>query len=281
MNRIRQIIFIELGTFLFAFAIGAFILPGKILTGGVAGVTAILVKFIPVAEDYLAIIINTSLFIIGSIFLGRDFFFNTIFYSATYPFALLFVTRMLPQIEIDPLLAAIYGGILGGVAVGILFRNGGSSGGMDVIALILEKYFGVKVSTSIMITDSLTVLGGLFAYGFNSVLIGLISVYLTTFAMERTMNMYSGIQAHKFEIISERYEEISADIMKNLDRGTTVYDIQGGYTGKSKKMLMVVVADEEYKEVKDIIDKYDPDAFVIISDTRDVNGEGFTYEPRL
>ena len=281
MNRLRQVLLIELGTFLFAFSIGVFILPGKVLTGGVAGISTLLISFVPISEDYLVIILNTALFLLGSIFLGKKFFFNTLIYSVSYPFALLFVTRHIPPIEIDPLLGAIYGGFIGGVAIGIMFRNGGSSGGMDAIALIIEKYFKIKVTYTIMFNDALTVLAGLFIYGLNNVLIGLISVYLTTFAMERTINIYRGIEAQKFEIISNKYEELNKAIQEKLDRGTTLLNAQGGYKNHDRKVLMVVVKNEQFNDVKQIIDEIDPNAFVIISEIKDVNGEGFTYEPRL
>ena len=272
---------IELGTFLFAFAIGMFILPGNILSGGVAGITNLISGFVPIQNDILVAIINTLLFFVGSIFLGKEFFMNTLIYSATYPFILLFITRNIPTVEIDPLLAAVYGGIIGGIGVGIMFRNGGSSGGTDAIALILEKYFHVKASTTIMIMDALTVLAGLYIYGLNSVLIGLISVFLLTFALERTMNIYTGIEAKKFEIISDKYEKIAEEIHTIIERGTTVLDVVGGYTGDRKKMLVVVVSDDQYQAVKSIIDKNDPNAFVVISETKEINGEGFTYEVRM
>ena len=272
---------IEIGTLVFAIAIGLFILPGKILTGGVAGITALLSPYISISEDILTIILNTSLFIIGSIFLGKEFFLNTLVYSASYPFALLFVTRGLPSYEIDPLLAAVYGGIIGGIGIGIMFRNGGSSGGTDVIALIVEKYFRVRISTTVMVTDALTVLAGLYIYGINSILIGLISVFLTSFALERTMRFYIGVEAKKFEIISDHYEQIARDIHEKLERGTTVFDIYGGYTGNQKKMVMAIVSEDQFSQVKEIIDRYDPSAFVIISEAKDINGEGFTYEPRI
>ena len=281
MNKFRQFLMIEIATLLFAFSIGLFILPGNVLTGGVAGIATLLKAYIPISEDYLVIIINTLLFIIGSILLGKEFFLNTLVYSVSYPFMLLLVTRHLPPINIDPLLGAIYGGFIGGIAIGIMFRNGGSSGGVDVIALIMEKYFNVKPSNTVMVIDALTVIAGLYIYGLNSVLIGLLSVYLLSFSMERTISMYRGIEGKKFEIISDKYEEINEAILKKIDRGTTIINVEGGYSHQERKVLMAVVSNEQLSEVKKVIDEYDPDAFVIISDVKDVNGEGFTFEPRL
>ncbi|MBQ9425033.1 MAG: YitT family protein [Erysipelotrichaceae bacterium] len=281
-KKITSILLIEVGTLLMALSVGLFILPDKILTGGVAGITSLLAPFISVSEDYMTIILNTSLFVLGSVFLGKEFFTNTLVYSVSYPFWLLFVTRVMPDIEpVDPFLASLYGGLIGGVSMGIMFRNGGSSGGTDAIALILEKYFHIKVSDVIMMMDALTVLAGLYIYGLNSVLIGLVSVFLTTIAINYTMNIYGGVEAKKFEIISDKYDLIAKDIHEILKRGSTVLDVTGGYTGNEKKMLLVIVSEDQYNDVKQIIDKYDPTAFVIISEAKDVNGEGFTFEPRI
>ena len=281
LKKIKRILMVEAGTFVFAMAIGLFILPGKILSGGVAGITALLSNFIAFPEDLMAIVINIILFLLGSVFLGKGFFFNTLVFSVSYPFWLLLVTRFFPSYEIDPILAAVYGGIIGGIGIGLMFRNGGSSGGTDAIALIAEKYFHVKVSLAVMMMDVVTVLAGLFIYGLNAVLIGLISVFLMSFALERTMEIYGGVEAKKFEIISDKYQEISRDILEIVERGTTLLDITGGFTGDAKKMLVVVVSDDQYSQVKSIVDKHDPKAFVIISQTKDVNGEGFTFEPRM
>ena len=283
MNKLKQILMIELGSFLFALSIGLFILPGKVLTGGVAGIVSLLSAYIDFDADIMVIILNTVLFIIGSILLGKEFFFNTLLYSISYPLMLLFVTRRMASVEIEPILASLYGGFIGGVAIGIMFRNGGSSGGVDVIALSLEKYFHIKVNHTIMAVDALTVLAGLYTYGLNAVLIGLLSVFMMSLAIERTLNFYQGgITAKKFEIISDKYKEISDDINNSvIDRGTSLIDIEGGYTGSRRKMLMVVASEDQVKAINEIINKYDPKAFVIISDTNEVNGEGFTYMARL
>ena len=281
MKIIKKILLTELGTFIFALAIGLFILPSKILSGGVAGITALINAYIPVSEDIMTIILNLALFLLGSIFLGKEFFLNTLVFSVSYPFMILFVTRVMPTYEIDPLLASIYGGIIGGIGMGIMFRNGGSSGGTDAIALIVEKYFHVRIGTTMMIMDGITVLFGLYIYGINAVLIGLICVFLMTFALEKTMDVYGGVKAKKFEIISDKYEEIQKVVLEKISRGTTVIDAEGGFTGNKKKMLIVVVSDDQYGAIKEEIDRIDPSAFVIITDTNDVNGEGFTFEPRM
>ncbi len=284
MKNLKKVFFIEIGTILFAIAVGLFLLPGNILTGGVACIVSLIKPYYPfcnISEDILTIIISTSLFIVGAIFLDKTFTYQTLIHSVSYPFVLLLVTRYLPEYEIDPILAAIYGGVIGGAGIGIIFRQGGSTGGMDVIPLIIEKHFKLEASKGIMILDAITVIAGLFIYGINSVLIGLISVFFTSFTMERVINLYNGVEARRVEIISDKFIEINDDIQKLLERGTTIIDGKGGYTNNDKKILLVVVSSDELEKLIKIVNNHDSSAFVIISEVKDVHGEGFTIEPRL
>lgn len=284
MKNLKKVFFIEIGTILFAIAVGLFLLPGNILTGGVAGIVSLIKPYYPfcnISEDILTIIISTSLFIVGAIFLDKTFTYQTLIHSVSYPFVLLLVTRYLPEYEIDPILAAIYGGVIGGAGIGIIFRQGGSTGGMDVIPLIIEKHFKLEASKGIMILDAITVIAGLFIYGINSVLIGLISVFFTSFTMERVINLYNGVEARRVEIISDKYVEINNDIQNLVERGTTIIDGKGGYTNNDKKILLVVVSSDELEKLIKIVNNHDSNAFVIISEVKDVHGEGFTIEPRL
>ena len=284
MKNLKKVFFIEIGTILFAIAVGLFLLPGNILTGGVAGIVSLIKPYYPfcnISEDILTIIISTSLFIVGAIFLDKTFTYQTLIHSVSYPFVLLLVTRYLPEYEIDPILAAIYGGVIGGAGIGIIFRQGGSTGGMDVIPLIIEKHFKLEASKGIMILDAITVIAGLFIYGINSVLIGLISVFFTSFTMERVINLYNGVEARRVEIISDKYVEINNDIQNLVERGTTIIDGKGGYTNNDKKILLVVVSSDELEKLIKIVNNHDSSAFVIISEVKDVHGEGFTIEPRL
>ena len=284
MKNLKKVFFIEVGTILFAIAVGLFLLPGNILTGGVAGIVSLIKPYYPfcnISEDILTIIISTSLFIVGAIFLDKTFTYQTLIHSVSYPFVLLLVTRYLPEYEIDPILAAIYGGVIGGAGIGIIFRQGGSTGGMDVIPLIIEKHFKLEASKGIMILDAITVIAGLFIYGINSVLIGLISVFFTSFTMERVINLYNGVEARRVEIISDKFIEINNDIQNLVERGTTIIDGKGGYTNNDKKILLVVVSSDELEKLIKIVNNHDSSAFVIISEVKDVHGEGFTIEPRL
>ena len=130
--------------------------------------------------------------------------------------------------------------------------------------------------------DAITVFAGVWLYGLPSVLLGLISVYVSALSIEKALSVRNGIEAKEVRIISEKYQEISADIHQYLERGTTILEAYGGYRGEKRPILLVVAYPNQYDELIQIINRYDKEAFVIVTETKDVHGEGFTFNaPRI
>lgn len=271
-----RILFTLIGTALLALSSALFILPNNILTGGVAGVAVILSPIINIDADIVASAVNIILFIVGYIFLGKEFAIRTSISAITYTPLLLLFTRLLPAVQTEQLLACLYGGLLGGLGVGLVFRVGGSTGGMDVPPLIMKKYFHIDENKGIQIVDGLTVIFGFIQYGLTAVLLGLISVYFSSLGVRKILELGQS-SAKEVKIISDCYKEISLEIHSKLERGTTILSGEGGYTGNMKKVLMCVVYDDQYYDLLDIVNKYDKSAFVISSETKDVHGEGFSF----
>lgn len=276
LKRLLRIFITVIGTALLALSSALFILPNNILTGGIAGVAVIASPLFHIDSDIFASGLNLLMFIVGFIFLGKEFAIKTSVSAITYTPLLLLFTRLLPVVEIDQLLACLYGGLLGGIGVGLVFRVGGSTGGMDVPPLIMKKYFRIDEQDGILIVDGLTVLLGFLRFGLPAVLLGLISVYFSSVGVKKTLEIGES-PAREVKIISDKYLEINKEILNILDRGTTILDGEGGFTGKGRKIIMCVVFDDQYHKVLEIIDKYDKNAFVISSETKDVHGEGFSY----
>ena len=281
---VKRLVFEVLGLFagnlLLAFAVGLFILPNNVLSGGVAGISLILQPFIPLESSLLVLIINVLLLGFGWLCLGTRFMINSCVSSILYPVLLMIIEHFFTPPSVDPLLAAVFGGILSGFGVGLVVRQGASTGGMDIPPLIINKYFRFDVSKAVMVTDAITVLGGLYVYGFEEVLIGLVSVFMTGIGLKQALT-YGETSAKYLQIISNDYEAISQDIQDVLSRGTTLIDAEGGYTKERKKLLLAVVSDKEYQHVLDIINKHDPTAFVIVTQASDVHGEGFSDIVRI
>jgi len=280
-KKIKEWLLVIAGSIILAISVGLFVLPNNILTGGVAGIVVIVKKFFPINEEYFVIFINVVLFIVGWIFLGKKFFRKTVLSLVTYSLALLIVKKVFAVPQVNPILAAVYGGMLSGIGVGMVIKQGGSTGGMDIPPLILQKFFNIDPSKGIMVTDALTVLAGFYAYGFESILLGLVSVFVSGVAINKILNAYKGVPGTQIQIISDKYEEINNAIMDEIGRGTTIINGQGGYSKEEKHIILLVVSDDQLDDVMNIIKRYDENAFTITSEAIDVHGEGFPYSVRI
>lgn len=276
---VRKYLTIALGNLLLAFSVSFFVLPNNIISGGVASVALILSTLIPISEVALISILNVLLFIVGAVFLGKRFAMNSLVSTILYP---LFVSMFssldtAPFASINPLLASLYSGLLCGLGLGLVFREHASTGGMDIPALIIHKYTRLPQGTSVMIVDSLTILAGLWIYGLNTILTGLIAVFASSWAINRTQTL--GAQSAKnVMIISEKWQEIDQFLLEDVSRGVMILDGQGAWSRQPKKVLMCVVSNREYARIESTVGKIDPKAFIIVTDVHEVRGSGFTYK---
>lgn len=279
--KIRNTLLILLGNFLLALAVGFFILPYNILSGGVAGIAVALHSFVQIPTDVMVNALVIGLFFVGWILLGKDFAIKTVVSSFVYPVFLTLISSFLtPPANLDPILASLYGGLIAGVGIGLVIRTGSSTGGMDIPPLVVHKYTNISIAKLILITDFLTVLLGLFAYNLETVLIGIISVFTTSFAIDKVL-VVGGQESKSVQIISAEYDKISKEIHDKLNRGTTITLARGGYTNDEKNVVLAVVSQNQYPQLIDIINEIDPKAFIITTDTTDVHGEGFSFGYRV
>lgn len=275
-NKFISTCIILLGNVLLTLSVGVFILPYNILSGGVAGIAVALDPLFHLNRELTADILVVGLFVLGWIFLGKEFMAKTFLSTLAYPVMLGVFTRFFTVQQLDPLIASLFGGLLGGAGVGLVMSEGASTGGMDIPPLIVNKITKIKLSILVLITDGLTVLLGLIAYDLQTVLIGMISVFASTYMIDKVL-MMNGISSKQVQIISDQYEMIMDEIHSKLGRGTTVTDVVGGYTGNARKSVLVIVTRDQYNALLKIIYKYDEKAFVITTDVTEVHGEGFTF----
>lgn len=276
-KKIKNFLLIIVGTAILAVSVEYFILPFSILSGGVAGIAVALEPFFHINETLFANCAVLILLVLGRIFLGREFALKTLVSSLAYPVFTTLFAQFPIEMEIDPVLAAVYAGLIGGFGIGIVIRTGASTGGMDIPPLILNKVTGIKISSLVVITDALTVMLGIAAYGISAALVGLISVFTTGIAMSRILEMGQGGQAKSVQIITDKWQEMNIQINSELDRGTTLIEATGGFTNEDKKVILCVVSQREYTHLIEIIRRIDDKAFVITTDAVDMHGEGFTY----
>lgn len=278
-----DVLLVIFGNFVLALGVALFILPNDVLTGGLAGIAVALEPLIHIEPTLVINVLTVALFFVGFLFLGKRFAWKTLISSICYPLLLSLLSWIadtrFPEgyFVMDPYLATIYGGLLMGCGVGLIFRCGASSGGMDIPPLVIHKYTHLPLSTLVLVTDTLTVLLGVVTYGFQSALIGILSVFLSSMAIDKMLTL-GAIKSKNCMIISERYEEMLAFIHQELYRGTTILQGHGGFTQEERPVIMVVVSKKQYPLLEHEVLKVDPNAFIIVTDTDEVHGLGFTYE---
>lgn len=277
----KDVMMILLGNFILACAITFFVLPYNILTGGIFGVAIALKPLIPFIDtNYIAYAMIFITFVLGFLLLGKSFAAKTALSSFAYPGFLEILRNVNLTIEIDPILASLYGGLLVGVAVGLVFRAKGSTGGMDVFPLILSKYFNVKPSQGVLMVDSLTVLLGVSTLGISHVLLGLISVFASSFTIDKII-MFGSESTKSVYIISKERAIINQRIQEELNRGTTIIQAEGGYSREDRDIIMCVITMEQYPILKSIVYSEDENAFVIVQEAHEILGEGFSFGHRV
>lgn len=273
-ERVLNFTMIFIGNFILAAGAAMFIIPNEILSGGVAGVAITLYPIFKIQPEVMINIILIFTYILGAIFLGKKFAMKTLSSTLLYPVFIYFFGLLSFETKVDPILASIYGGLLTGVGLGITFRAGASTGGMDIPPLILEKYTNIKVSAWIMILDGIIILLGLSTYGLNQVLIGFISIFTATFAIDKIL-LFGGEKAKQVFIITKYNHEILHAIHTTLDRGSTLIPARGGYTNEEKEMIMTVLLNAQYTELERIVNEIDPDAIMVVSAVTEMHGPGF------
>lgn len=283
IDMIKEVVQVFIGNLLLAMGVTMFILPNDVLTGGVTGIAVALEPLFHIDPTIMINALTIALFFVGLLFLGKRFAWKTLASTICYPLLISLLSWALTvffptdYFVMDRYLATIYGGILMGCGVGLIFRCGASSGGMDIPPLVLHKYTRIPLPTLVLITDALTVMLGIATYGFQTALVGILSVFISSMAIDKMLTL-GAIKSKNCMIISERYEEMLEYIHKDLYRGTTILSGHGGYTHENRPVIMVVVSKKQYPLLEHEVLKVDPNAFIIVTDTEEVHGLGFTYE---
>lgn len=278
-KQIHNIVYIVFGNFMIACAVSFFILPNNILTGGVAGVSVALHPLIPLNSVVIINILTISLYVIGVVTLGKEFAFKTIISTIVSPICitgLSMLVKLLPQdyFVMESIVASIYAGVCMGIGLGIVFRANASTGGMDIPALLMTKYFKIRSGNAVMVVDGLTVLLGILTYGLVPALIGIISVFVCGKVINYVVKVKTE-PALEVQIISESYSAILEYILETIDRGATVMDAFGAYSKQKRIIIMCVICQNQYPELELKIYEIDPHAFCIVKDVNRVMGKGF------
>ena len=269
---IKEYIIVALACVVMAFNINYFFVGNKLAEGGVSGLSLIIHYLSNIDVSHLYFALNIPLIILAYIFLGKNFLLKTFFATFVLSVFLKVFASFSEPLD-DILLAAIFGGAINGIAIGIVFYAGGSTGGMDIVAKIVNKYTGIPISRILLATDFIVL-------SIVAVIFGKVIFMYTLISLVISSKMIDIIQvgiysAKGVTIITTKEDEIRKRIMEDTGRGITLIDAKGGYTQKEIGMLYCVVGQYQLIKVKTIVKEVDPSAFMIVADVHEVIGNGF------
>ena len=272
---IRMFSLTVLGSAIFSLGFDLFLQPHQINVGGVSGVAMLLTTlFGRGSVGLFSLLINIPLFLLGGHHLGKKFFFGSLV-GALACSVFLDLFALLPIPQTDVMLAALYGGILSGVGIGLVFLGGASTGGTDIVAKLLRRRFRTLPLGRLMLAVDLVVitLTGVVYHDISKALYSAVPLYVSSVVMDGLI--YGLDYSTVALIISDEFSAITAAIEERLDRGVTILDGQGGYSGERKQVLLCAIRRRQVPQLKDLVREIDPAAFVILQEAHQVLGEGF------
>lgn len=268
------------GSVIFAAGFAFFLMPNDMSPGGISGLSLVIVELLNFGSvGTLSIAINTPLFIMGGVKIGRKFFFGSLLGMLLSNALIdLFATFGLPAVE--PLIGVLYGGVICGVGLGIVFVNGTSTGGSDILVRLLKlKYRNVPIGQiSIWFDAIVVVLTGIVFQDLNKALYTGITVFICGKMVDAVVYRFDYSKVAL--IISKEYEAIAQAIGEKLDRGATFLHGEGSYTHKNTKVVLAAVKKQQLTELKELVMEIDPNAFVIVQEAHQVLGDGFSRYSR-
>lgn len=275
---VRSIAAIFLGNVLYALTVKVFLLPANLVSGGATGIALAANHLTGVSVSGFLFLVNMSMLILGLIVLGKAFVATTLASTFLIPAALEVFDRLLGDFVLtdDILLCTLFAGLGVGVSLGIVIRTGASTGGMDIPPLILYKCFRVPVSVSLYAFDVCILLLQAPFQEAENILYGIVFVLLSAIALDKTMMI--GTTQTEVKIISGKSEEIREAILKQLDRGVTLLNAEGGYLHDKSQMIFSVISNRELFKLEKIVHGIDPASFMVVTRVSEVRGRGFTMD---
>lgn len=276
MNKLKNFLLMTLGCILLAFGVYFFKIPNGFATGGVTGVATVLAKIIPVTPGVLIWGFNIALMIIGFIFLGRQNGIKTVYCSMFYSAITYLLELLIPltsPLTDQPFLELVYAMLLTSIGSAMIFNANASSGGTDIVALILKKYTAIDVGKALLIVDFFVAASSFAVFGIKTGLYSLLGLFAKAFIVDAVIENLNTCKY--FVVITGEREKISEFIIKNLHHGVTVSTVIGEYTKEEKTMIHTVCKRSEAVRLRSKIKEIDSHAFIIITTSSEIIGRGF------
>ncbi|WP_227762043.1 YitT family protein [Zhaonella formicivorans] len=274
LNYLNREVLIIGGTLLAALAVNGFLLPHKLLSGGISGVSIILQQLTGFPAGLSVFLLNVPIFILGYKKIDRDFVIFSLMGMGLFSAFLLLTKNISRSIVLDDtMLAAIFGGVINGIGLGLVFRSRASMGGSDILAVVIRKKSSINMGTILFAFNFVIVLSGSLLFGLKPALFTLISMYLSAVLLDRVQEGFD--RKKSALIITSEPEKISQAIMQEVHRGVTIFFGEGAFTHHNRHILYTVVTTRQLAKLKAIVESLDPGAFMTVSDTAEVLGKGF------
>lgn len=267
MNYTYNMIVIFIASILIGFAFNTFLLPHGVLSGGVTGIAMILGLKTPINTGIWIVILNVPILIVGWLKLGKIFILNSCF--SVFVTAITMMYLPVVAIAEDELLSAVFGGVIAGIAIGFIIRFYGSTGGFDVISLLLTRKRDLPIGALIFGLNSIVVFLSGFVFNWDLALYTMASIYITGIVIDRIHTRHIKLA---LMVVTSRGEEVKNELLAKLIRGITVIEGEGAYSKAKRQVLYTVISRYELAIVRPVIKEVDPNAFVSINETMEVMG---------
>lgn len=273
---IKDGVFFTVGTFLYSIGVSVFTVPNRIAPGGVTGLSTILHYLIHTSVGTMILVLNIPLLILAFRFLGKRFVMKTVFCTVLVSvFTDILSLPFVPKYMDNPILAALYGGVLSGAGLGMVFLRGGTSGGSDILSRLLRlKWPYVPMGRMLLTIDFCVIaLSALVFWNVNVALYAIVVEFTSSRVIDSLL--YGADNGRMALIISDQYQEIAAAIRTDLNRGVTLFKGEGSYTGREHEIILCAVRRTQAAKLRVLVRRIDPKAFVIMCSADEVLGQGF------
>lgn len=273
---LKKIATVLAGNTVYALAVSLFILPNGLITGGTTGLALVAHAKLGIPIAVFIGVFNIIMFVAGAFVLGKAFALTTMISTFYYPFILGVFEKLSGNMVItqDRMLATVFSGLLIGAGIGMVIRAGASTGGMDIPPLILNKKWNLSISQTMSVFDCLILLSQMIFSNMEQILYGILLVLLYTMVLDKVL--MTGRNQMQVKVISKKYDQISQEIQRRMDRGTTLLASEGGHLRESSFAVLTVISGRQLPKLNELVLEIDPNAFMIINQVTEVRGRGFT-----
>lgn len=274
---INKYLIITLGSLLISAGLYFFLAPAQLAVGGVSGLSIVIKQLIPAMPiGFIMLILNIIMFAIGLLIIGKSFGIKTIYCSFSISLSMVLYEQIIPVSEAisqDTLIILIFGIVLTSIGQAMIFNQGASSGGTDIIAKIITKFFPINIGKALQIADFFVICTAIGVFGIEKGLYAVLGIMINGYLVDYIV---TGSNIAKYvTVISSKTKEVTDYIINDLERSATVYDAKGAYSNQHREVITTVVSRRQFIQLKNHIAAIDPNAFVTVQQLHEVMGEGF------